>query len=270
MHALRTHSVAIAAVIVVSLHGPAALAGEPVRSVEIVEASAFLEEYRVASEAQNVEFYDLYSDRADVHARVQDREQGIAFQGRAFKTWGRELLKEGKTGLDGSIFREATVEQRGSRLLIRAKRYSTTRCYWDPTYQVGIEREGATYRIVDERLTTNPTAHCLAAHISTGAAQPSPDAVSEATSGISDTSARKTDSLGPEWRSLSEQELADKSMRLAQQLAAARASLPGPDPATSPSVMASATPPRVSLSRPAAAEQGDVANALRITPQAKQ
>ena len=267
MHAARTGSVAITAAIFLSVHMPAASAAEQVHSVEIVEASAFLEEYRVASEAQNPQFYDLYSDRAVVHARAQDREQGIAFQGRAFKTWGRELLKEGKTGLDGSIFREATVEQRGSRLIIRAKRYSTTRCYWDSTYQVGIEREGAIYRIVDERLTTNPPARCLSAHISTGAAQPPPDAVSEATSGMSETSSRTTYSLGPEWRPLSEQELAEKSMRLAQQLAAARASLPGPDPATSPSVIASATPPRVSLSRPAAAEQGDVANALLITPE---
>jgi hypothetical protein len=83
------------------------------------------------------EFYDLYSDRAVVHARVRDREQGILSRARIQGVGTSELLKEGKTGLDGSIFRDATVEQRGSRLIIRAKRYSTTRCYWDPAYQVG-------------------------------------------------------------------------------------------------------------------------------------
>ena len=151
-------------VILIALQSFPASAAEPVRSVDIVESSAFLEGYRAASEAQSADFYDLYSDRAVIHARIQDQSQGIAFQGRAFKAWGRQLLMEGRAALDGSIFRDATVEQRGRRLLIRAKRYSTTRCYWDPTYRVGIEREGLSYRIVDERLTTNPTAHCVPEH----------------------------------------------------------------------------------------------------------
>jgi hypothetical protein len=42
----------IAAAILISLHASMVSAAQPVRSVEIVEASAFLEEYRVASEAQ--------------------------------------------------------------------------------------------------------------------------------------------------------------------------------------------------------------------------
>ena len=147
-------------VILIALPSLAAPATEPVRSVDIVEASAFLEGYRVASEAHSVDFYDLYSDRAVVHVRIQDHERGVAFQGRAFKAWGRQLLTEGRSTPDSSIFHEATVEQRGTRLLIRAKRYSTAKCYWDLSYQVGIEREGSSFRIVDERLTTQPTASC--------------------------------------------------------------------------------------------------------------
>ena len=142
MQVMQVDSAAIAVAIVMVLHSATAPAAEPVRAVDIVEASAFLEEYRVTGEAQSAQFYDLYSDRAVIHARVQGNDQGVAFQGRAFKAWGRELLKDGRTGLDGSVFREATVEQRANRLIIRAKRYSTTRCYWDPVYQVGIEREG--------------------------------------------------------------------------------------------------------------------------------
>ena len=150
----------IGTVILIALPPFAASATEPVRSVDIVEASAFLEGYRAASEAHSVDFYDLYSDRAVVHVRIQDHERGVAFQGRAFKAWGRQLLTEGRSAPDSSIFHEATVEQRGTRLLIRAKRYSTAKCYWDLSYQVGIEREGTSYRIVDERLTTQPTASC--------------------------------------------------------------------------------------------------------------
>jgi hypothetical protein len=152
------------AVILIALPSFAAPASEPVRAVDIVESSAFLEGYRVASEAHSAEFYDLYSDRAVIHVHIQDHEQGVAFQGRAFKGWGRQLLQEGRAAPDGSIFHDATVEQRGNRLLIRAKRYSTTKCYWDVGYQVGIEREGSSYRIVDERLTTNPSAHCPLEH----------------------------------------------------------------------------------------------------------
>jgi hypothetical protein len=82
------------------------------------------------------------------------------FDGRAFKRWGRELLEAGRISLDSSTFREATVQQRGSRLIIRAKRYSTTNCYWDDGYQMSIEREGASDRIIDERLAANLTSHC--------------------------------------------------------------------------------------------------------------
>jgi hypothetical protein len=214
------------------------MAAEPVRSVDIVESSAFLEGYRAASEAQNPDFYDLYSERAVIHARIQDHDQGIAFQGRAFKAWGRQLLKDRRAGLDASIFRDVTVEQRGSRLLIRAKRYSLMRCYWDPTYQVGIEREGPSYRIVDERLTTKPYAHCVPERAMADASRamtlPSPELSLPSTPG----------SRGPldpvasmRWHPLSEHELADK----AKQIAAARAAAPpltltgtAPSPTLSP------------------------------------
>lgn len=268
MLAMKNDLFVIASAILISLHPSMASAAESVRSIDIVEASAFLEQYRGASEAQRTEFYDLYSDRAVVHARVQGREQGVAFQGRAFKGWGRELLKEGKTGLDGSIFRDATVEQRGNRLIVRAKRYSTTRCYWDPAYEVGIEREGAAFRIVDERLTTNPTVLCLSAHNSAGISLSTTYAATDPLAVMSGAPSRGADSTGGrEWHPLSEQELADKSMRLAQQLAGARASLPSSENVTSPSVIATGALPRSSSRGSAAAEQGDVAISLRITPQ---
>lgn len=249
----------------------AAPAAEAVRSVDIVESSAFLEGYRFASEAQSADFYDLYSERAVIHARIQDQSQGIAFQGRAFKAWGRQLLKEGRAALDGSIFRDATVEQRGSRLLIRAKRYSTTRCYWDPTYQVGIEREGPSYRIVDERLTTNPTAHCVPEHAvvnASGSLTPPPRefTLSPAISGVRPFDPQSTAS----WHPLSQQELADKAMQLAQQMATARASLSRTNGAGSPSLIAAV--PRVAVSSDSSASAASIVHAdapsdLRVTPQ---
>jgi hypothetical protein len=258
------------AVILIALQSFPASAAEPVRSVDIVESSAFLEGYRAASEAQGADFYDLYSDRAVIHARIQNHEPGIAFQGRAFKAWGRQLLKEGRAALDGSIFRDATVEQRGSRLLIRAKRYSTTRCYWDPTYQVGIEREGPSYRIVDERLTTNPTAHCVPEHAVVNASRsltpPPPEFNLSPTSG----GARPLDSQGiAGWHPLSQQELADKAMQLAQQMAAARASLARTNGADPPSLIGAAPLAVASSDRGPSIAVGreDASNDLRVTPQ---
>jgi hypothetical protein len=262
---------AIWAVLLLALQSFPASAAEPVRSVDIVESSAFLEGYRAASEAQSADFYDLYSDRAVIHARIHDQSQGVAFQGRAFKAWGRQLLKEGRAALDGSIFRDATVEQRGSRLIIRAKRYSTTRCYWDPDYHVGIEREGPSYRIVDERLTTNPTAHCLAARTAVNASGSMPLSPLEFTRSPTSSSVQPLDSQGiANWHPLSQQELADKAMQLAQQMAAARAALSRANGAAYPSMNTPAAREAVSYDDGASAAlrvRGNAWSDLRVTPQ---
>jgi hypothetical protein len=245
-------------------------AAEPVRSVDIVESSAFLEGYRAASEAQSAEFYELYSDRAVIHARIPDHDQGIAFQGRAFKAWGRQLLAEGRAGPDGSVFRDATVEQRGNRLLIRAKRYSTTRCYWDSGYRMGIEREGSTYRIVDERLTMSPTTHCpegrTTADVSRGMAAPSRE-VSLAPSPASVRLLDSPSTLG--WHPLSQEELRDRAMQLAQQMLATHAAPSSPNSAI-PRSWAGAAPQAVMAREgdPPVASRGraDASSDLRITP----
>jgi hypothetical protein len=262
-------SVAIAVAAVIALQPFRASGAEPVRSMEIVESGAFLEGYRAASEAQSADFYDLYSDRAVIHIRTQDQDRGIAFQGRAFKAWGRQLLKEGRAGLDGSIFRDAAVEQRGNRLLIRAKRYSTTRCYWDLTYQVGIEREGVSYRVVDERLTTNPASRCgperIAADVSSSTTPLAPELSFSPTL----RGARALDARRAEWHPLSQQELADKAMQLAEQLASAHAALSSRTDAAATASVGAAARPAVSFEGgPAVAStpRSDVSSDLRITP----
>lgn len=261
---------AIAAATVMALPSFHASGAESVRSMEIVESEAFLEGYRATSEAQSADFYDLYSDRAVIHIRTLDQDRGIAFQGRAFKAWGRQLLKERRAGVDGSVFRDATVEQRGSRLLIRAKRYSTTRCYWDLTYQVGIEREGTSYRIVDERLTTSPAARCGPERVTADVARSMTPTPSEPGLSLPSESARRLDARSTEWRPLSQRELADKAMQLAQQMATAHAA---PSSPTNPAATASIG----TTARPVVSSEGglpvastDHLNApsdLRITPE---
>ena len=263
MREIPKRSGAALAITLLALASLPVVAAEPVRSVDIVEASAFLDGYRAASEAQNPLFYDLYSDRAVVHARIQDHDQGVAFQGRAFKAWGRQLLNERRAGLDGSIFRDVTVEQRGGRLLIRAKRYSTTRCYWDLTYRVGIEREGPLYRIVDERLTTNPTAHCVPERAKTEAPLSLPQPELSVPSTL-ETARLPDPRSAPGWHPLSEQELADKAMQLAQQIAAVRAATASSSPTTAaqrPVVSAEVSASVTSTGR------ADTSDDLRVTPQ---
>jgi len=266
---LKQTAVALAAAWM-ALEALSVLAAEPVRSVDIVESSAFLEGYRAASEAQSADFYELYSDRAVIHVRIQDHDQGIAFQGRAFKAWGRQLLAEGRAGPDGSVFRDATVEQRGNRLLIRAKRYSSTRCYWDSGYQVGIQREGSTYLIVDERLTMSPTTHCPGGHTTAGVSRGVTAPLPEFSLAPSPTSVRL---LYPpselDWHPLSQEELGERAMQLAQQMLAARAAPPSPKSAIPPS-WASA-PPQPAMAREggppvAFMGRGDASSDLRVTP----
>jgi hypothetical protein len=208
-----------------------AWAGEAVDSVGLVEARAFLDEYHSSSAAQAPGFYDLYSDRAMIHARIDGRTQGIVFHGRAYKRWGRELAQSGRARPDASAFYEPTVERRGARLVIRAKRYSLTRCFWDPTYQMGLEKEGASYRIVDERLTTNPKGVC--ARVDPPAAPVMP--MSGAAAPIRDPRLANRTS----WRPLSQDEIGESALRLAQQAAAkypAPVQMAGVQPAMTPAV----------------------------------
>jgi hypothetical protein len=146
--------------LLVGLAAASASAAEPVRPTDLIEATSFLETYRAASEAHRPDFYDLYSDRAIVHVSIRAQASGAAFQGRAFKAWGQKLLADRQAVPDVSAFRDVTVEQRGKRLVIRAKRYSLARCFWDSQYLVAIEREGASHRIVEEHLTMDPSARC--------------------------------------------------------------------------------------------------------------
>ena len=241
------------------------MAAESVRSVELVESTAFLESYRVASQAQSAEFYDLYSDRAVIHARAREHTQGIAFQGKAFKNWGRQILRAGPGSLDGSVFREATVEQRGNRLIIRAKRYSSTRCYWDPTYEVGIEKEGASYRVVEERLTTDPSATCSPGWAAPAGGRAGPAAAMEpAASPV--IGPRLSLAEGSSWHPMSEQDVKLKAQQLARQIAAARVESPtGAVPVGPASTLLSSRPQAESATRMPARNR-DLPSDLYVAP----
>jgi hypothetical protein len=180
----------------------------PVDSLAIVDAKDFLERYRTLNSTQSPEFFDLYSDRAIVHAQVIGQTQGVSFQGRAYKQWARALLQRGRAGLDGSMFREATVEQRGTRLVLRAKRYSLAHCYWDVTARC----DAADSRVVS--LGGGDDGAALGGN--------SPSLV-------------RTDISPPSggYHPLTQQEIADTAWRLGQQITASKPAAIGPLPADS-------------------------------------
>jgi len=212
--------------------GVLAQAAPPVTSLAFVEAKEFLDRYRTLNSSQSPEFYDLYSDRAVVHVMVQGQNKGVSFQGRSYRPWARDLLQRGRAGLDGSMFRDATVERRGTRLLIRAKRYSSMHCYWDTSYQLGIEKEETVYRIVEERYAINPSAHCDAANAAINGAS------GQTLTGIDvgGTAPAMTlpsisnpafvgSPVGGGYHPLSQQEIAETALRMAQEIAAKNPSL---------------------------------------------
>jgi len=219
--------------------GVLAQAAPPVSSLAFVEAKDFLDRYRTLNNAQSPEFYDLYSDRAVIHVVIQGQNQGVSFQGRIYKPWARDLLQRGRAGLDGSVFRDATVERRGARLVLRAKRYASTHCYWDTSYQLGIEKEDAVYRIVEERYAINPSAHCDAAPaVAATQTLAGIDAGGTAPAMTLQSNSNPVFAGSPVtggYRPLSQQEIAETALRMAQEMAARNPSLvKGLVPATLP------------------------------------
>jgi hypothetical protein len=80
--------------------------------------------------------------------------------GRSYKLWLRERLQARDIALDASQFKDVRLERRGRRLVIHANRYAGNRCYLDPSYLVGLEREEGRWLVVDEVITTQPQARC--------------------------------------------------------------------------------------------------------------
>ncbi len=200
----------------------------------LLEARDFLEGYRTLN-AGDEKFFNLYSDEATLHVNLLGQDHGFVLRGRAYKAWGRENLKSGHLILDASIFRGASVERRGKRLVIHARRYSTTRCYWDEGYRVVIEKQGSEERILDEVVTLNPASHC------------DPTAVEADTNRFGLTSAssswnspsRPNAAATAAWHPLSQEEIAAMALKLAREAAATpTASVPTAAPSgnTSPPI----------------------------------
>ena len=77
------------------LTGVSAKAPLPVDSLSIVDATDFLERYRLLNSTENSQFYDLYSDRALIHAQVA-RPDSARSRRRAIPPASRRTCREAR------------------------------------------------------------------------------------------------------------------------------------------------------------------------------
>lgn len=146
-----------------------AVAASTVDASLVEQSKAFLRRYAELSATQSPELLDLYSDKATIRARAADRAGATTVvDGRSFKALMRESMPRGRAEADASNFHRGTVEQRGERLLIRARRYSANRCYWDDGYMVVLVREQSAWVILEETVGTQMESRCSATQAAMG------------------------------------------------------------------------------------------------------
>ena len=144
------------------------------------EARMFLLRYVGLTATSDVAALDMYRDDARIRVSSwqggREAQAGLAI-GKGWKQQLRAGWFDGTTRMEASSFQDATVTAQGPRLLIRAKRYSQTRCYWDNGYAVAIEPDkNGHYQIVEERVTFQRDAFCPRASTLAAATPPQPTA----------------------------------------------------------------------------------------------
>ena len=250
----RPHlSAAFVIFLLIALNGEILAATPEVDVQGLMDARDFLEGYRVA-DAGDAQLSDLYSDRALVHIRVEGQPQAFSLQGRTFKQWRQEQASMGQLRLQRSVFQAARVERRGELLLIRARRYSATYCYWDDNYRVTIAKEGVNERIVDEHLTLQPGSHCQI-----GSQDQAPNGASAA-AGLSWNTPNPANAANVvPWHPLSHDDIAAMALRMARDTADRS---PASARAAAPSFAAPASPdPKLSTTWVRSAVRVDPADA---------
>lgn len=128
------------------------------------EARAFLRAYAALTATSDVAILELYRDdaRLRVSSFAADGQARTApLRGRDWKRQLRAGWYDGSTRLEATSFRNASIARDGERIVIRANRYSQTRCYCDSKYLVAIEANASgIFQIVEEHIGFQPDSHC--------------------------------------------------------------------------------------------------------------
>ncbi|MEO8249865.1 MAG: hypothetical protein ABI589_10885 [Burkholderiales bacterium] len=173
MHAPSLHRrLSLAPVLLGVLGAARVLAGDPSTFDATREARAFLRDYVGLTATSDVAVVSLYRDDARLQISAMAANQEVRTAAVSGRNWKRQLRAgwyDASSQLEASSFRDVAIARQGDRVVIRAKRYSQTRCYWDPNYLVSIEpNAGGVFEIVEERITFQHSSRCP----TSGSAQP--------------------------------------------------------------------------------------------------
>lgn len=164
----------------VGVAGAAASAQPTAGADAVAQARQFLLRYASLTDTSNVAALDLYRDDARIHVASYRRERETQAGSTGGADWKRLLRTgwaNGTTRLEASRFQDATVERDSDRLVIHARRYSQTGCYWDNGYRVTIAPSATgQYQIVEERLSFQRGSSCPATDAVPPAAAAAPPA----------------------------------------------------------------------------------------------
>lgn len=154
----------ISATLAAILSSPTLAAPADVEQSAVQDAKAFLQRMSALAQIYSLDVLSLYADEAVIHAKAVDARadaKPLNIKGSHWKSLLREAIEQGVPHIEVSNFHRARVEQIGERLVVRAQRYSTTRCYWDNNYQLVLVRQSAgAFKIVEETLGTRRDATC--------------------------------------------------------------------------------------------------------------
>lgn len=142
----------------------AALAQDAPPADATKEARQFLLRYAGLTSTSDVAVLELYRDdaRIRVTSYLGERQtQAGVVRGTDWKGQLRAGWYDGTSRLEASSFQDASVVLDRERLVIRARRYSQTGCYWDNGYAVAIvaDRTGQ-YQIAEERISFQRASSC--------------------------------------------------------------------------------------------------------------
>lgn len=147
------------------LHGAVAMAA-PASDAE-QQARRFLLRYVGLTATADVAALDMYRDDARVMVTVWEQGREVQRAVTTGKSWKAQLRRgwfDGTSRMEAVSFEGASVSVNNSQLVIKARRYSQTRCYWDSNYTATIEPDSrGIYSITAESLTFRRDTACQTA-----------------------------------------------------------------------------------------------------------
>jgi hypothetical protein len=133
-------------------------------STDTKVARAFFAKYVELGDAYDEKVATLYADNAAIRTYRRyphGLERAMELSGTQWKTLIVKAMPVAKAQADKSTYSDIEISTTGSKVKIKAKRYSVRKCYTDTGYFMVIERQtNGEYLIVEEYFETQPQSNC--------------------------------------------------------------------------------------------------------------